>query len=90
MSDQRADYPLAGRTQQYDISGLHDPRIQATLAPKGSTFRRVGENGGTFFIKQDDGTTTNWLIMFMGSGAPSALGVQGFILEDTGLVFTPI
>jgi len=90
MSDQRADYPLSGRTQQYDISGTHDPRIQATLAPRGSTYRRVGDLGGTFFVKQDDGETTNWNIAFLSANAPSIPGIQGFILEDTGLVFTPI
>ena len=90
MADQRADFPLSGRSQQYDISGTHDPRVTPTLAPKGSTYRRVGENGGTFFIKQDDGETTKWYLMIAGAGAPSIPGIQGFILEDTGLVFTPI
>jgi len=90
MSEGRADLANSNRSQQYDISGTHDPRVTATLAPIGSTYRRVGTNGGQFFIKQDDGETTNWQIAFLSANAPSIPGVQGFILEDTGLVFTPI
>ena len=51
----------AQRTILYDISGTHDPSIQATEAAQGTTYRRVGPGGGKFFLKQDDGLTTNWL-----------------------------
>jgi hypothetical protein len=89
MSNGQNDFPLSGRSQQYDISGTQDPRVLATLGVKGTTYRRVGDNGGTFFIKQDDGVTTNWLPMATGFNAPGAPGLQNLVMEDTGLVFTP-
>ena len=58
-------------SQIYDLSGIHDPSVQATEAVRGSTFRQVGDGGGKFFIKLDDGLTTNWQDITNGSINPA-------------------
>lgn len=65
----------AQRTIFYDISGTHDPSLQATEAATGSTYRQVGPSGGRFFLKQDDGLTTNWVDISGGAINPLLFNV---------------
>lgn len=48
----------------YILTGTQDPRLVATLAPKGSLFMRQTVSGvGQVFKKDDNGSTTNWRLM---------------------------
>lgn len=53
------------------IAGTQNPQSSATDAPKGSLFLRYGASGGTFYVKQDDGSSTNWTAV---SGTVSTTG----------------
>lgn len=44
-------------------TGTDDPTSVAQEGPKGSLYLRVGGSGGTVYVKQDAGTTTNWQII---------------------------
>lgn len=59
------------KSSQYDLSGLENPTISAVAAAIGSTYRMVGADGGRFFIKLDDGLTTNWFEAGAGSISPA-------------------
>lgn len=41
-------------------SGTQDPASSATPGNRGDIFLRTGGSGGTAYLKQDNGTTTNW------------------------------
>lgn len=65
------------------LTGTQDPSITATDALQGSLFLRTGTFGGTVFSKQDNGLTTNWLLLNAPAGGslivnefsnPSGLG----------------
>jgi hypothetical protein len=45
------------------LTGTNDPTSVATEAEKGSLYLRVGGSGGTAYLKQDAGTTTNWTLI---------------------------
>lgn len=49
-------------TIQYDLSGIHDPTVVPTRAAPGSTFRKLSDPP-RFYLKLDEGETTNWLDM---------------------------
>lgn len=49
-------------TIQYDLSGVHDPTVVPTQAAPGSTFRKLSDPP-RFYLKLDEGETTNWLDM---------------------------
>jgi hypothetical protein len=53
----------AKNTVQYDLSGLQDPTVVATRGALGSTFRKLS-NPPRFYLKLDDGETTNWLDLY--------------------------
>jgi hypothetical protein len=53
----------AKNTVQYDLSGLQDPTVVATRGAPGSTFRKLS-NPPRFYLKLDDGETTNWLDLY--------------------------
>jgi len=57
--------------QIYIINGSADPTSVAQNAPKGSVYFRTGVSGGTAYLKQDNGSTTNWLILSTGVASAS-------------------
>jgi hypothetical protein len=52
---------LAQYTVQYDLSGIHDPTLVATEAAPGTTYRLLRFGMPRFYLKVDDGLTTNWI-----------------------------
>jgi hypothetical protein len=48
--------------QAYILTGTQDPRITATLAPKGSILMGQGD-AGRVYVKLDDGLTVNWKLL---------------------------
>jgi hypothetical protein len=46
--------------QVYHLSGTADPSLVAQDAPQGSIYLRTGVSGGTIYVKQDSGLSTNW------------------------------
>lgn len=68
---------LSQYTIQYDLSGTHDPTVIATEAAPGTTYRLLRLGFPKFFLKQDEGTTTNWLEVLTGvSGINLGTGAQ--------------
>lgn len=51
---------LAHYTIQYDLSGVDDPTVVPTDAVYGTTYRLLRIGSPKFFLKLDDGKTTNW------------------------------
>lgn len=52
------------------LQGTADPTSSAPeTAPKGSIYLRTGASGGTAYLKQDAGSTTNWTLITTGSAA---------------------
>ena len=65
----------------YVGSGSHDPTVDATEAPQGAIFLRTGPLGGSCYLKQDDGETTNWLLILVGpSGGGPAWQTAGNVV----------
>lgn len=52
---------LAQYTVQYDLSGIDDPTLIATEAAPGSTYRLLKFGAPKFYLKVDEGKTTNWV-----------------------------
>jgi len=59
MSSQN-DTALARYTIQYDLSGITDPTTVPVQAAPGTTYRLLREGAPKFFLKVDEGKTTNW------------------------------
>jgi hypothetical protein len=73
---------LAQRTIQYDLSGLDDPTIVPTRAAPGTTYRKLSIPP-KFYIKLDEGTTTNWLdLTSAGSVSGVNLGLGAQVLKN--------
>jgi len=79
---------IARYTIQYDLSGLEDPTVVPTEAAYGSTYRMLQLNTPKFFIKLDDGKTTNWREIFytiagvnLGTGAQVLKNIVGNQLQ---------
>jgi hypothetical protein len=73
---------LAQRTIQYDLSGLEDPTVIPTRGAPGTTYRKLSIPS-KFYIKLDEGTTTNWLdISSSGTVGGINLGVGAQILKN--------
>lgn len=72
---------LAQYTVQYDLSGVHDPTIEATEAAPGTTYRYLKFGAPKFYLKVDEGKTTNWIDI---SGAVSGinLGTGAQVLKN--------
>lgn len=48
------------------LTGDDDPTSVAQDAPQGSVYMRTGASGGSFFLKQDAGSSTNWTAVQVG------------------------
>lgn len=71
------DTALARYTVQYDLSGLADPTSTPTEAAPGSTYRLLRTGSPKFFVKIDEGKTTNWVELLTGvSGVNLGTGAQ--------------
>jgi hypothetical protein len=64
------------------LTGTSNPTVVAQSAPQGSLYLRTGASGGTLYVKQDAGSTTNWSALAAGgisiapfSTTPSANGL---------------
>lgn len=58
----------------YILQGTADPSSSATSAPKGSLYLRTGASGGTLYVKQDSGSSTNWSSAGGGTLGPTSGG----------------
>ncbi len=56
------DKILLGTTARI-LTGTDDPTSVAQNGEQGSLYLRVGASGGTLFVKQDVGSTTNWTVL---------------------------
>jgi hypothetical protein len=54
------DTALARYTVQYDLSGITDPTVFPIQASPGTTYRLLREGAPKFYLKVDEGKTTNW------------------------------
>lgn len=70
----------------YIRSGTADPRVTATDAPKGSIY--LWANGASVFVKNDDGTTTNWTPLGAGGSSSSSGGGISNLNGQTGATQT--
>lgn len=79
------DVELAERSKIYYIAGTWDPTLQATLAPEGSMYLRVGASGGAIYQKLDNGSTTNWVLNQTSGGGGGVIPVtQNIYVEPNG------
>jgi len=68
---------LARFTVQYDLSGIDDPTVVATEAAPGSTYRLLRLGFPKFYLKVDEGKTTNWIDISSGvTGINLGTGAQ--------------
>lgn len=51
------------------LTGTADPTSVAQNAPQGSIYLRTGASGGTAYLKQDAGSSTNWSLLSTGAAA---------------------
>lgn len=65
--------------QAYVLTGTTDPSSVATDAPQGSLYLRVGGSGGAAYLKQDNGSTTNWTLIPLGAGSYVVPTFQSFL-----------
>lgn len=65
------------KDQAYILTGTEDPTLSAKDGPIGSIYLRVDTSGGTAYIKQDAGLSTNW----------SALGSSSSPLTTKGDIY---
>lgn len=79
MAGTANDTVNAQKTVQYDLSGVDDPTLIATTGAPGTTYRLLRNGAPKFYIKVDEGTTTNWLDL-TGGGA----GLTGAVNLGTG------
>ncbi len=75
---------LARYTIQYDLSGVEDPTVVPTEAAYGTTYRLLRIGTPKFFIKLDEGKTTNWKALLtdvsginLGTGAQVLKNIVG-------------
>jgi hypothetical protein len=61
---------LADYSKIYDLSGILDPSLFATEAAPGTTYKLLRDGSPGFFMKVDEGNTTNWINL----GGPGLLG----------------
>lgn len=73
------------------LTGTEDPTVEATAAPQGSLYLRIGASGGKVYSKQDAGTTTNWTELGSGGSVssvalslPSIFSVSGSPVTGSG------
>lgn len=52
------------------LTGTDDPTSVAKSAPQGSVYLRTGASGGTAYVKQDSGSSTNWTELGGGGTGP--------------------
>lgn len=83
MSSQN-DTALARYTIQYDLSGVTDPTSVPIQAAPGTTYRLLREGAPKFYLKVDEGKTTNWQELFsnitgvnLGTGAQVLKNIVG-------------
>ncbi|MEO5348881.1 MAG: hypothetical protein H7836_04470 [Magnetococcus sp. YQC-3] len=72
---------LANYTVQYDLSGIDDPTVFATEAAPGTTYRLLKLGMPKFYLKVDEGKTTNWLDISSGSTGIN-LGTGAQVLKN--------
>lgn len=79
---------LAEYTIQYDLSGVDDPTVVPTEAVYGSTYRLLKLGEPKFFLKLDDGKTTNWKALIsepaginLGTGAQVLKTVEDAVMQ---------
>lgn len=65
-------------------TGAPDPSVTATNAPQGSIYMRTGASGGTLFLKQDSGLSTNWTQAGAGGSVSSVALTLPAIFNVTG------
>lgn len=71
------DTALAKYTVLYDLSGITDPTVTPTEAAPGSTYRLLRTGSPKFYVKVDEGKTTNWIELLTGiSGVNLGTGAQ--------------
>jgi hypothetical protein len=74
-----------GGTRTYLLTGTADPSSVAQDGVPGSLFMRAGGVGGEVYVKQDSGSTTNWLLMAASSvSLQSAYNVGNTISTSGG------
>lgn len=66
------------------LQGTDDPSSSAKDAPQGSIYMRTGGSGGSLWLKQDAGSSTNWTEA--GAGFASSLGVR--TISSSGNILT--
>ena len=59
----------------YILSGSTDPTLTSTLAPKGSVY--LDTSNGNFYVKQDAGSSTNWINALTSSSGWALAGNAG-------------
>jgi len=67
------------------LSGEDDPTSTAKNAEKGSLYMRLGSEGGSLFVKQDDGETTNWTALSSGGGTSGEANTASNLGGGTGI-----
>lgn len=67
----------------YDQSGTIDPSVVGYEAAPGTTYRMLVDGNAKFFIKQDEGKTTNWTEL--GSGGGGEINTASNLGDGTGL-----
>lgn len=72
----------------YVLEGTVDPTVTAQNAPQGSIYFRTGSSGGAAYLKQDNGSSTNWAKLSTSSTTLKAPTVQKFI-SSSGTYTTP-
>src|ERR1035437_437423 len=62
----------------YVYSGTPDPSVTAYDAEKGTVYIRTGNGATGFYQKQDNGLTTNWVLVANGAPGPQGpIGLTG-------------
>lgn len=62
------------KDEAYILTGSENPTTTAKNGPKGSIYLRVDSAGGTVYVKQDDGLSTNWGLL---AGSTQPLTTKG-------------
>lgn len=72
------------------LTGTADPTSSAQSAPQGSLYLRTGASGGTIYVKQDAGSSTNWNALAGGSFISSTLSDGNILVGNASNVATSV
>ena len=65
------------------MQGTDNPTSTAKDAPQGSLYLRTGASGGTLYVKQDSGSSTNWTALISSSPVSSVNTLTGAVVLNT-------